>query len=154
MTLEKFKEETVIISNEKGNEIRKKYIQNFVSVESEYYREYIKNVKECIDGKCYTGYLWECLKYPMTISEKEGEKILRKYSDLYIMWDIHSCEKIFTDDYWKFGKENILLINSNLLLKGEKYLPEDIYIFDNTFEWTFIKTHEENDGERYCLINV
>lgn len=31
------------------------------------------------------------------------------------------------------------------------YLPEDIYIFDKSFKWTIILTHEEVEGERYCF---
>lgn len=65
--------------------------------------------------------------------------------------DIHSCERIFADEYWKFGKDAVLKINFETLIKGEIYLPEDIYIFDENLTWTLIKTHENIKGKCYCL---
>ena len=37
------------------------------------------------------------------------------------------------------------------LLAGCEFLPEDIYICDSTFQWTFVMTHEEIENKRYCL---
>ena len=37
------------------------------------------------------------------------------------------------------------------LMQGEEFLPEDIYIFDCSFDWTIVLTHEDIDGQRYCL---
>jgi len=67
------------------------------------------------------------------------------------MWDIHTKERIFIKDYWKFKKKAVLKMKANLLFEGEIHLPEDIYIFDDSFNWTIAKTHEDIDGERYCL---
>lgn len=63
----------------------------------------------------------------------------------------HSCERILIEDYWKFDKDSVIEIDFNVLLEGEAYLPEDIYIFDKNMTWTLIKTHEDINGHCYCL---
>ena len=69
-----------------------------------------------------------------------------------MFWDIHSCERILIKDYWRFEKDAVLQMSMNLLLENEMYLPEDIYIVDKDFSWTMVKTHEDIDGKRYCLV--
>ena len=68
------------------------------------------------------------------------------------MWDMHSCEKIWIPDYWKFPKTKILCTDA--WTESLKYkLPEDVYVFDDTFSWSVIFTHETNEKEeRYCLL--
>lgn len=85
------------------------------------------------------------------IEELYIDKMAGKLNSVYVFWDIHSCERIFIKDYWKFDKDPVLKLDIKMLLKGEKYLPEDIYIFDKSFTWTFIKTHEDIERKRYCL---
>ena len=68
-----------------------------------------------------------------------------------IKFAINSNEKILIPDYWKYPK--------NRILHCEKWsadfkidLPEDIYVFDDTFSWSIVYTHEEmKPGKRYCL---
>ena len=134
-------------------EIRKKYINKFIDKECEEYKEFIKKTKRYIDGECYDGYLWDCLfiKELEIIKEKYFNDVSCKIEDVYVFWDIHSCQKIGIDEYWRFDKHDVLRLDFNVLLKGLKYLPEDIYIFDNTYNWTLIYTHEEIDECRYCI---
>lgn len=42
-------------------------------------------------------------------------------------------------------------MNFDILLNNLDYLPEDIYIFDHSFEWTIVLTHEEIENKRWCL---
>ncbi|MBQ9990736.1 MAG: hypothetical protein IJP31_07330 [Lachnospiraceae bacterium] len=63
--------------------------------------------------------------------------------EVFVFWDIHSKERIWSRYYWKFDKDAVLKIKYSTLLAGERYLPEDIYIFDCSFSWTLIQTHEE-----------
>ena len=39
-----------------------------------------------------------------------------------------------------------------VLIEGLKLLPEDIYIFDDTFEWSLCNTHEYDRKNRDLLI--
>ena len=74
-----------------------------------------------------------------------------KMKSIYVFWDIHSSEKIWIKDYWKFDKDAVLRMSMDTLLAGCEFLPEDIYICDSTFQWTFVMTHEEIENKRYCL---
>ena len=134
-----------------SNNIRQKYIQAFINTNSHYFIDTIKKVENFKDGLCYTGYLWDCLKSCTVISEKKAEDILEEKKDIYVMWDIHSCEKIFIPNYWKYPKMSVLLVD-RWTKKINEELPEDIYFFDDSFSWSIIFTHETNaKGRRYCL---
>lgn len=146
-----FKNEVEFVVKQRRNELRDRYIYNFVNTENSAYQEQISSYHKCIDGDCYLGYLWDFLINPVVIEEGYIDKSAKGLNDVYVFWDIHSCERIFIKDYWKFGKDVMLKLNIKTLLQGESYLPEDIYIFDDSLSWTFIKTHEDIQGKRFCL---
>ena len=67
------------------------------------------------------------------------------------MWDIHSCDRIFIPDYWKFPKNAVLFADA-WKDTFRRELPEDIYVFDDTLSWSVIFTHETDEkAESYCL---
>lgn len=141
----------IILDLKKSDELRYKYIEKFVNTSSPYYKEGIEQKRRFSDGLCYTGYLWDCFINPKVVPEYQLEQILSKKHNFYIMWDIHSSEKIFIPNYWKFPKLNVLYVESWLQdLRQE--LPEDIYIFDETFSWSAVFTHETDlNNDNYCL---
>lgn len=141
----------IILDELQSNELRCQYVQHFIDSTSNYYVEKIENKKMFSDGLCYTGYLWDCLKNPQVISESKANQLLQEKEQIFIMWDIHSCDRIFIPNYWNFPKSRILYVNKWLNdFKSE--LPEDIYLFDDTFNWSIVYTHEtDKDGFRYCV---
>ena len=141
----------IILDNLKSDELRTKYIQNFVDTTKDYFVERIEQKTEFSDGLCYIGYLWDCLKNPKVISEAEASLILQGKQNLYIMWDIHSCERILIPNYWKYPKTSVLSTEMwSVSFKEE--LPEDIYLFDDTFSWSVIFTHETDEqNNNFCL---
>lgn len=154
MEWEDFKVNCKVLPFDESALIRACFIDEFVDTTCNGYKETILKRKEYIDGICYTGYLWDYLKEKNAVKENYIEQLAFVSKDVYVMWDIHTCERIHIDDYWKFGKENIVKINIEVLIKGEKFFPEDIYIFDDTLSWYFVKTHEYSQGKkgrRYCL---
>lgn len=133
-----------------ADEIRASYVQAFINLDSEYYINNIKKLNSFSDGLCYTGYLWDCFKFFQIKAESFCKTFLDSKRNLYVLWDIHSKDRIFIKDYWKFPKSAVLLLNS---WEEEKYiaLPEDIYIFDETFSWSIAFTHEDDqNGQRFC----
>ena len=118
---------------------------------STYYKENIEQKKMFSDGLCYTGYIWDCLLNPRIISEREADQLLQVKRRIIIMWDIHSSERIFIPDYWKFPKAEVLCTDAwSETFKND--LPEDVYVFDDTFSWSVIYTHETDlKDNRYCL---
>ena len=151
MDFEMFKANLEVLDKVKGERLRDQYIEKFINIENELYQERIVNRHKFCDGYCYLGYLWDYLKSPCVISGDYIKTIAKSIDEVYVFWDIHSCERILIKNYWKYAKDAILRLNFSTLLIGQKYLPEDIYIFDDSFSWTLIKTHEDIDGKCYCL---
>ena len=151
MNFKMFEADVRILDRQSGRKIREKYIEHFVNTEHTNYKQQIQIRHQFIDGYCYLGYLWDFIKNPIVIEENYFETIAERISDIYVFWDIHSCERILIKDYWKFDKEAVLELKYRHLLEGKEFLPEDIYIFDSSLTWTLIKTHEEINGKRYCL---
>ena len=141
----------IVLDSTKSDVLRCGYVKSFINTESSYYINNIKHKTMFSDGLCYTGYLWDCLLKPCIISEHDADRLLEKKQNIFIMWDIHSCDRIFIPDYWKFPKTRILYTDIWLgTLKAE--LPEDIYLFDESLSWSIIYTHESDpNGNRYCL---
>lgn len=140
-----------ILDSTKSDTLRCEYIKNFINTSSLYYKENIERKILFSDGLYYTGYLWDCLLKPTVISECKANQFLQGKRRMFIMWDIHSCERILIPNYWKFPKTKI--ISTDAGIESFKHdLPEDVYIFDDTFSWSVIYTHETDEKEdRYCL---
>lgn len=151
MDLEQFKEKVVILPGKRTETLRKKYIERFIDTKSSHYKEFIEKTAEFSDGLCYTGYLWDCLYNSTQISWEDILSYRDQLKEVYVFWDIHSCERILMENYWKFDKRAVMAVDFNDLLGHVDLLPEDIYIFDSSYKWTIILTHEEINGQRWCL---
>lgn len=151
ITLAEFRLRVTILEDSDQRKLRSRYIAKFINTSHELYHKYIEETKMCVDGKCYTGYLWDFLKDPVLISWDEIERLGKSLGDVYVFWDIHSCERILIPDYWKFEKNAALKLSFPDLLEGLSFLPEDIYICNEDLEWTLILTHEDIDGVPYYL---
>ena len=80
------------------------------------------------------------------------KKVSNTINEVFVFWDIHMKERILIENYWNFGKETVLKLYYKELLENMNYLPEDIYIFDESLTWTLILTHEYiDDNTRWCL---
>jgi hypothetical protein len=53
--------------------------------------------------------------------------------------------------YCKFPKEAVLRGSGRDLRRALADLPEDIYLFDDSFDWSFILIHEHDDKRRICI---
>lgn len=49
-----------------------------------------------------------------------------------MFWDIHSKDRIFIPNYWKYPKEAFLKMKVEEFLENMNNLPEDIYVVDDT----------------------
>lgn len=151
-----------IVSNEIKDKLREMYIKRFINTESDHYKNYIAILKEYPDGLCYDGYLWDTLKADYDKVERTIEQAisyLHNKNYVMVMWDIYSIKrvndhKILSCDY---PKGSIIKIDSNELCRyiesewcdfhsSKGFLPEDIYIFDETMDWSVIFTHEGYDN--------
>ena len=140
-----------ILEKNEAIQIREKCIEKFVAYNSDYYKEYIKKTRLFSDGECYTGYLWDCMKEKEIILEKDAEDCFLKISQFYVLWDIHTKDRIFIPNYWKYPKASVLSVQEwSDSFKND--LPEDIYLFDDSFSWSAVFTHEtDEENNKYCL---
>lgn len=67
-----------IIINDEAEKIRVRYIENFISINSEYYKTQIVQKQKFTDGYCYIGYLWDCYKKFLLQNEKKVINIFHK----------------------------------------------------------------------------
>lgn len=131
---------------------RNKFIETFVDCKSAYYQDRIRTRQKFTDGDCYVGYLWDCLKHPIVDSEVNVIKIIENTEEpLLTMWDIHSCDRIFIPNYWKYPKQAVLEMDSEEYSRLQASLPEDHYIFTAEYKWAIAVTHEEVNFKRWCL---
>lgn len=141
-----------ILEDTKAKHVREKYISCFINTSLEYYLKYIEKHDVCSEGICYIGYLWDCLRNKFVMSEKECLRYIENVEKIYVFWDMHSQDRIFIPNYWKYPKEAILEMSCKEFLDNMNNFPEDIYVVDETFEWSVIFTHETDvQQKRYCL---
>lgn len=151
IALRRFKEKIEYLHGKRKYNIREKYIDSFVNINCEHYIKFIKNTAQYIDGICYKGYLWDCIFNLNIITWDDIIAYKEKLLKVMILWDIHPKERILIKNYWKFGKDSVLEINYEDIIDNINYFPEDVYIFDNSFKWSLILTHEYDDkGNRIC----
>ena len=86
MNINDFKSQINIISNDEANIIREQFIARFIIVNSSHYKKYIKKLEKYVDGYCYEGYLWDCLK--------SGNIICNKFDFIETMADVETSIKI------------------------------------------------------------
>lgn len=151
MELFELKEKISIVKGDEKHYIREMYCSSFFNISSPEYEAAIEKMHKYSDGFCYNGYLWDYLSAPVQIELDYLTTKIKHLNDIYVLWDIHSCERIFIENYWKFGKDDILLLDGNTLMESLHLLPEDLYIFDSSYMWTIILTHEYSEDRRYCL---
>ena len=159
-----------IVSTSDKKILRDRFIKEFINTNHEYFRKYIGTLRKYPDGLCYDGYLWDVLNEAYDNSRVLQEKaitLLKSKSLVYVMWDIYSNYRVVMNDIIRLNnpKDTIISVNANELCDlieyewaadwdlGERYLPEDIYIFDNSMNWCIIFTHEGDDSTENPNLN-
>jgi hypothetical protein len=152
-----------IVTKDKNEDLRKEFIERFVDIKTQHYKNYIETLKEYPDGMCYDGYLWDSLKADYKQTERTMEQAveyLKNKDNVFVMWDIYSKHRVYDNRILpnKYPKDTVIEINTIELcpiLEKEwgdnfftenKYLPEDIYVFDRGMKWYVIFTHEGYDS--------
>lgn len=153
MDISLFRSQVKILDVSEARAARIAYLKAFVDTESDWYKAHIAVTRKCSDGECYEGYLWDCLKSRQIIGEQQFLRDVAAYGRVLVMWDIHSKERILIEDYWKFDKAAVLELQGKVLVGGMALLPEDLYVFDRSYSWSLISTHED-DGINRIFVSV
>ncbi len=165
-----------IIDTTEANMLRQAFINAFVDTSTDYYKNISKIEPDTVVyGAYYFSYLWDTLYQDNTetISFDNAIKLIVQKNQVYSMWDIRPKEIVDPFPYPPLKPHYLDIYNSDTIIKWESAeltalldkelgdystydcltatLPEDIYIFDDTFEWSVLFTHSAIDGERICV---
>lgn len=147
-----FKTSVECLSSELSHQIRERFVDEFIDHSDPLFEETIGQFHEFADGRAYTGYLWDFIKSRVLIDEAELWSRVNRRDWIYAMWDIHTSEHIRVEGYWRFPKESVLVSRPPAgVQNGQAFLPDDLYLFDDSFAWVAATTHDEIDRKRYCL---
>ena len=139
---------------ETSDALRAKFVATFVDTSRPRFPELIGHRRHFVDGDFYTGYLWDFLtNFTLVTEEQVWSNVASLGTEIDVMWDLHSSERILIPDYWNFPRHALLRGPPKVIHGGASFLPEDLYLFDETFVWCAALTHEYSDdsGERICL---
>ena len=114
----------------------------------------IAHMRQFSDGLRYTGYLWDCMLDREPVSCHYLISQLQALTGpFYVFWDIHSCDRIFIPNYWKYPIDAVLRAAPDEIPDTLQTLPEDCYFFDDSLSWAMATTHEElKPGKRLCYL--
>lgn len=160
-----------VVDAKRAKQLREKFIERFADTESGYFRDYYDESDEYV-----RHFLWDCLKDcsgdKKRCTQEQAAEFLERFDSVYFMWDFWRSGTVFADEYrgaviktsgLQVGQ---LSVNEwNAEIEAEKHecyiehpqLPSDIYVFDESFSWYVIFTHEFNDCDslddivRYCI---
>lgn len=152
-----------IVPSPEKEVLREYFINAFVDTNNEYYKKYIATLKQYPDGLCYDGYLWDVLNEPYEnckVLQEEAISFLKNKTQVFVMWDIYSNSRVVMNDKIRLNnpKDCIISVDANelcdLILSewsndlsiNDRYLPTDIYVFDDVMNWCVVFTHEGDDS--------
>ena len=117
------------------SEAREKWIKIFASdVSKSFIKKYVKD-----------QFLWHICSYDKVECVK-GDNARQAFNNI-------SKKNIICFPEFYNNKEKALSFKSSYLLKAEDLeLLEDVYITDETFNWTYIHTHESDLGPYFIKI--
>src|SRR5438105_2360476 len=105
---------------------RVSYLEAFVDTVCEHYQRYIASPRQFSDGIHYEGYLWDCLRSPERITIQRFRQELANRSEVLVMADDHSRDRIIGPPLWPFAAYSVARFRPTLLVEWLKSLPDDI----------------------------
>lgn len=159
------------IPEARADELRRRFITQFIDKDTENYRKYH-------DQSEYGGrFLWDSLKnYSFekhSRTQEQAAAFLERFDRVHFMWDFWREGTVFADEHpnavieTSGGELGRLAVSEwNAEIEAEKHdcyierpqLPSDIYVFDDSFSWCVVFTHESNDCDslddlvRFCIV--
>jgi hypothetical protein len=140
-----------ILPTSMAEEVRRSF--NAARLDPRYAREAADALRlhEFSDGPAYTGYLWDFLADKRVVRDDELWDLVRPLASVYVMWDLHSVERVLIPDDFRFPRGTVMNASPGVIQRGLEYLPEDLYLFDSSYSWAGALTHEYVEDARFCL---
>jgi hypothetical protein len=100
--LETFRAHISELDDAESGRVRRAFIETFLNQAHPLFVDSIETLRQFSDGPAYTGYLWDFLRSPTVVDERELWTRIVQVGELFVMGDVHSSELIRVPDYWKF----------------------------------------------------
>lgn len=134
-----------VLSQGQGRDIRAQFHDTFLDTNSETYRErnmrvfvYDRNLR-----RNQRGLLWECRRSYRRATWDQIKSVMEGSREVFVLFDVFNAPPEVPDQgYGPFKRDDVLACRPAYLEVGLPVLPEDLYIFDRTFEWAGVLTHE------------
>lgn len=162
-----------VVDAKLAKKLREMFTEKFIDTDCDYYKRYHTQT----DGYM-RGFLWDCRRSDVKgnffeYTQEQAADFLKTRGSVYFMWDNWREGTVFADEYQNAviaadGEEvgRLAVDEWNAELEAEKHdcyiehpqLPSDIYVFDESFSWYVIFTHETDEytepdnAVRYCIV--
>ncbi len=155
-----------VLEKAPADKLRQDFIEKFTEKSLPYYQKTLR-MRQFFDGMCYMGYIWEVLKKPYAIVTREDALArLGTRDEVYVLWDIRTMKNVAQAFRYKVPKDMVIRTDGESLAEQLRadfaplaeqvsFLPEDIYVFDDSLSWFLAFTHEPDErGNIMCMTNL
>jgi hypothetical protein len=134
-----------ILSLAEARAVRARFHETFLDTSSDFYRE--RNIGTFIYHPSGKGNqqncMWDCLRAYRRATWEEIKAVMENSREVLVMWDIMNPNPYApAEGDSPFSRDAVIACRSEYLEVGLHLLPEDLYIFDRTYQWAGILTHE------------
>ncbi|MEK8127514.1 hypothetical protein WMW72_06250 [Paenibacillus filicis] len=139
------------VTEHKKDNLKNQFINTFIDTKTDYYEKYINNVNGELGY-----YLWCCFKHQgkvSTFSVSELGSVLDHINtdNVLLFWDHYIYKEIMD-----LGRNELFCCPKKFLINNTSAFPQDFYVFDETFTWVILITHEQQNqkGDKGFIIKL
>ncbi len=155
-----------VIDQAIADHLRHNFLETFTDKTLPFYQKTLR-MRQFFDGMCYMGYIWEVLKKPYAVVTREAAlALLGTQAEVYVLWDIRTMKNVAQRFQYKVPKDMVIRTDGQSLAEqlradfaplaeNVSFLPEDLYVFDDSLSWFIALTHEPDErGDIMCMTDL
>ena len=142
--LEAFAAAVRVLSPKEGRAIRARFHEAFLDTASEHYRNGLAVFIAKPPGKGnQRGLLWKALRAYRRVTWDQIRTVMSRSREVFVLWDIENPNPYLPPDHLApFERDTVIACRPAYLEAAVHLLPDDLYVFDNSFTWAGVLTHE------------
>ncbi len=154
-----------IVDQALADRLRADFIDKFTDKTLPFYQKALR-MRRFYDGMCYMGYIWEVLKQPYDrVTREAALGLLEERAEVYVLWDVRTMKNVAQAFHYRVPKDMVIRVEGRCLAEQLRadlaspslpasFLPEDIYVFDDSLDWYIAFTHEADErGVPMCMVS-
>lgn len=141
-TLDAFVAEAELLPARDADLVRATFVERFVPVDR----------RAHFSSSNYTTYLWDHINREGLRTIREGAvwNEVQRDQPVFVMWDLHEPSRVAVPGYFQLPIGTVIRAPIGILKRGASFLPEDLYVFDDSYTWCTIRTHEGHGDRVSC----